>query len=83
MLSPLEGKRRGRREDGGGLRLQPLDAVTRQLQKHAAVPPAQSPGLPTAVAAGAKFVAIGTDRGLVLLFDHFQVPREREFVGAI
>ncbi|CAM9616752.1 unnamed protein product [Phaeothamnion confervicola] len=33
------------------------------------------PGLPTALAVQAKFIALGTSRGLVLLFDHFHEIR--------
>jgi WD40 repeat protein len=36
---------------------------------------AHGPGLPCAFAVRAKFVAIGTSRGLTLVFDHFQEVR--------
>jgi len=91
-LSPLQGKRRGRAgvgdSEGGGPRapggdqgssgvvISTLDAISRQLQKNAAVQYQHSPGLPTAVSVHSKFIAIGTDRSLVLLFDHFQEVRQ-------
>lgn len=77
-LTPLQGKRRrsAHAEGGGGVVLSNLEAISRQLQKNAAVLYQHSPGLPSAVAIHSKFIAIGTDRGLVLLFDHFQEIRQ-------
>jgi hypothetical protein len=53
-----------------------MEAISRQLQKNAAVQFQHSPGLPTALSVHSKFIAIGTDRGLILLFDHFQEVRQ-------
>mmetsp|Transcript_21775 Transcript_21775/g.44724 ORF Transcript_21775/g.44724 Transcript_21775/m.44724 type:complete len:1644 (+) Transcript_21775:148-5079(+) len=97
-LSPLQGKRRGRKTGdkqhalseidsdpsplgappvgGGGVVLHSMEAISRTLQKNAAVHFQHSPGLPTALSVHSKFIAIGTDRGLVLLFDHFQDVRQ-------
>lgn len=49
-----------------------LDAASRQLARNAAYGK-HGPGVCTATAAHAKFIAVGTSRGLILLFDHFQV----------
>jgi WD40 repeat protein len=78
IYSPLDGKRRGRSDAsmaGGGVVLSSLEAISRQLQKNASVQFQHSPGLPTALAVNSKFIAVGTDRSLVLVFDHFQEIR--------
>ncbi|CAM9824636.1 unnamed protein product [Ectocarpus sp. 4 AP-2014] len=49
-----------------------LDAASRQLARNAAYGK-HGPGVCTATAAHSKFIAVGTSRGLILLFDHFQV----------
>ncbi len=54
---------------GGGLvRVDVAEAVTKQLARHAQYT-SHGPGLPTALAIHPSFVAVGTRRGLVLLFD--------------
>lgn len=60
---------------GGGVgvvRMENLDAASRQLARNAAYGK-HGPGVCTATAAHSKFIAVGTSRGLILLFDHFQV----------
>ena len=49
-------------------------AISRQLGKNAQYR-AHGPGSPVALAVVAKFVAIGTSRGLCLVFDHFEEVR--------
>lgn len=76
IFSPLDGKRKMRSDNSsGGVVLKSLDAVSRQLQKNASVQFQHSPGLPTALAVNAKFIAVGTDKGLVIVFDHFHEIR--------
>lgn len=61
---------------GGGavgvVRMENLDAASRQLARNAAYGK-HGPGVCTAMGAHSKFIAVGTSRGLILLFDHFQV----------
>ncbi|CAN0482820.1 unnamed protein product, partial [Ectocarpus sp. 8 AP-2014] len=62
---------------GGGVgvvRMENLDAASRQLARNAAYGK-HGPGVCTATAAHSKFIAVGTSRGLILLFDHFQEIR--------
>lgn len=61
----------------GVVRMENLDAASRQLARNAAYGK-HGPGVCTAAAAHSKFIAVGTSRGLILLFDHFQV---RTYVG--
>ena len=56
----------------GVVRMENLDAASRQLARNAAYGK-HGPGVCTATAAHSKFIAVGTSRGLILLFDHFQV----------
>ncbi|CAN0244997.1 unnamed protein product, partial [Ectocarpus sp. 13 AM-2016] len=59
---------------GGGVgvvRMENLGAASRQLARNAAYGK-HGPGVCTATAAHSKFIAVGTSRGLILLFDHFQ-----------
>ena len=67
-----------RQTDGhsSGVVLSNMQAISRQLEKNSTVQYQLSPGLPTAVATHSKFLAVGTDRCLVLLFDHFQEVRQ-------
>jgi len=58
----------------GVVRMENLDAASRQLARNAAYGK-HGPGVCTATAAHSKFIAVGTSRGLILLFDHFQVCR--------
>ncbi|GLE02032.1 hypothetical protein PINS_up010870 [Pythium insidiosum] len=51
-----------------------MDAISRQLQKNLEFKE-HGPGSPTVVAIHSKFIAIGTSKGLVLIFDHFQNVR--------
>ena len=55
----------------GVVRMENLDAASRQLARNAAYGK-HGPGVCTAAAAHSKFIAVGTSRGLILLFDHFQ-----------
>lgn len=89
--SPLFLKRRARARDGsrGGVvvasrraaasgrcaaKLETLSSVSRQLAKNAQYR-AHGPGLPSALSVRPKFVAVGTSRGLTLVFDHFEEVR--------
>lgn len=56
----------------GVVRMENLEAASRQLARNAAYGK-HGPGVCTATAAHSKFIAVGTSRGLILLFDHFQV----------
>ena len=51
-----------------------MGAISRQLGKNAQYR-AHGPGLPRALSVRSKFVAVGTSRGLTLVFDHFQEVR--------
>jgi hypothetical protein len=53
---------------GGLVRVDGIEAVSKQLARHAQYV-SHGPGLPTALAVHPSFVAVGTRRGLVLLFD--------------
>lgn len=57
---------------GGVVRMENLDAASRQLARNAAYGK-HGPGVCTVTSAHSKFIAVGTSRGLILLFDHFQV----------
>jgi hypothetical protein len=62
---------------GGVAQVHALEAISKQLQKNAAVQHKHSPGLPTSLAVHAsRCIAVGTDRSLVLVFDHFQEVRQ-------
>lgn len=58
----------------GIVRVENLDAASRQLARNAAYGK-HGPGICSSTAAHSKFMAVGTSRGLILLFDHFQVRR--------
>jgi len=78
-ISAAAGTGSGERQSDGhssGVVLSDMQAISRQLEKNSTVQYQHSPGLPTAVATHSKFLAIGTDRCLVLLFDHFQEVRQ-------
>ena len=66
--------RRSAASGRGVARAETMGAISRQLGKNAQYR-AHGPGLPCAFAVRAKFVAIGTSRGLTLVFDHFQEVR--------
>jgi hypothetical protein len=87
--SPLETKRRNRskpvdlsrgsassqeQKPSGALKVEQLKTASRQLAANARRPEL-GPGAPAALGASAKFVALGTSRGLALVFDHFQEVR--------
>lgn len=55
-------------------KLEQMAAISRQLGKNAQYR-AHGPGLPRAVSVRSKFVAVGTSRGLALVFDHFEEVR--------
>lgn len=52
-----------------------MQGISKQL-KLDAVHSESGPGLPTAIAIHSKFIAIGTSRSIVLVFDHFQVVQQ-------
>lgn len=87
--SPLFLKRRARAREGReakvasrraaasgrcAVKVETLAAVSRQLGKNAQYR-AHGPGLPSALTVRSKFVAVGTSRGLTLVFDHFEEVR--------
>ena len=88
--SPLETKRRNRARpvdlsrgasipsdtvrSSGALKVEQLKTASRQLAANARRPEL-GPGAPAALGASPKFVALGTSRGLALVFDHFQEVR--------
>jgi len=49
--------------------METVEAITKQLVKNAQYT-SHGPGVPTAIAIHPRFIAIGTKKGLVLLFDH-------------
>lgn len=58
----------------GVVKVQPMEAISRQLRKNIEFKE-YGPGSPTVVAIHSKFIAIGTSKGLVIIFDHFQNVR--------
>lgn len=60
----------------GVVKVQAMDAISRQLRKNIEFKEF-GPGSPTVVAIHSKFIAIGTSKGLVIIFDHFQNVRIR------
>lgn len=58
----------------GVVKVQAMDAISRQLRKNIEFKEF-GPGSPTVVAIHSKFIAIGTSKGLVIIFDHFQNVR--------
>jgi alpha-D-ribose 1-methylphosphonate 5-triphosphate synthase subunit PhnG len=55
----------------GVVEVEPMEIISRQLKKNMEFKE-NGPGSPTVVAIHSKFIAIGTSKGLVLIFDHFQ-----------
>lgn len=77
-ISPLNVKRKMIQDknakfskSAGIVKVEKLDIVSDQLYRNMEYS-GKGPGGPTAVAIHGKFIAIGTARGLVLVFDHFQ-----------
>lgn len=71
------GKDAGDKKTGkttGVVKVQPMEAISRQLRKNIEFKE-YGPGSPTVVAIHSKFIAIGTSKGLVIIFDHFQNVR--------
>ncbi len=62
----------GAASGSGVVLLERMEGISKQLAKNYQYMQ-HGPGLPTAVAVHGKFLAVGTSRSLVLLFDHFQV----------
>lgn len=58
----------------GVVKVQAMDSISRQLRKNIEFKE-YGPGSPTVVAIHSKFIAIGTSKGLVIIFDHFQNVR--------
>jgi hypothetical protein len=76
VISALQSKRR--REDGSSsnnLKCVEMDIVSTQLRKNASFRN-HGPGVATVISIHAKFIAVGTSRGLILLFDHEQEIRQ-------
>ncbi|TYZ62419.1 hypothetical protein PybrP1_008661 [[Pythium] brassicae (nom. inval.)] len=59
----------------GVVKVQAMEAISRQLRKNIEFKEF-GPGSPTVVAIHSKFIAIGTSKGLVIIFDHFQNIRQ-------
>uniref|UniRef100_M4BTF5 Uncharacterized protein n=1 Tax=Hyaloperonospora arabidopsidis (strain Emoy2) TaxID=559515 RepID=M4BTF5_HYAAE len=59
----------------GVVKVEPMEAISRQLRKNIEFKE-YGPGSPTVVAIHSKFIAIGTSKGLVVIFDHFQNIRQ-------
>ena len=91
LISPLQVKRRmlGQRKTScsakasdsktssatGVVKLECMDIISQQLKKNLTFE-TNGPGSPTAIAVHPKFIAIGTSKGLVIVFDHFQNVRQ-------
>lgn len=69
MVAPLQAKRRLNKQKGSYnlLKVQEKSKIKEELAKYR-----QHAGLPTAAATHFKFIAVGTFRGVVLVFDHFE-----------
>jgi hypothetical protein len=79
-ISPLQVKRRMRSSGSrSSVRIETLDQISRHLARNVAQAHQDSSGaragVPTCLGLHPKFIAIGTSRGLILLFDHFQEIR--------
>ncbi|KAF4324050.1 hypothetical protein BBO99_00002310 [Phytophthora kernoviae] len=59
----------------GVVKVEPMEAISRQLRKNIEFKE-YGPGSPTVVAIHSKFIATGTSKGLVIIFDHFQNIRQ-------
>ncbi|TMW56924.1 hypothetical protein Poli38472_002849 [Pythium oligandrum] len=59
----------------GVVKVEAMETISRQLKKNIEFKE-HGPGSPTVVAIHSKFIAIGTSKGLVLIFDHFQNIRQ-------
>ncbi|CCI47046.1 unnamed protein product [Albugo candida] len=57
------------------VKVESMEAISRQLFKNWDMKE-NGPGSPTVIAIHSKFIAIGTSRSLVLVFDHFQNIRQ-------
>ncbi|KAF0694568.1 Aste57867_14556 [Aphanomyces stellatus] len=60
-----------RMTNAGVVKVEPMQIISKQLAKNAEFRD-NGPGSPTVVAIHPKFIAIGTSKSLVLVFDHFQ-----------
>ncbi|CAK4068105.1 unnamed protein product [Aphanomyces euteiches] len=58
-------------QNAGVVKVEPMQIISKQLAKNAEFRD-NGPGSPTVVAIHPKFIAIGTSKSLVLVFDHFQ-----------
>jgi hypothetical protein len=65
----------------GVVKVQAMESISRQLRKNIEFKE-YGPGSPTVVAIHSKFIAIGTSKGLVIIFDHFQNVRKWAFGDA-
>ena len=57
-------------QKNGTMKVETLETISTQLEHN--MKDSKGPGGPTSVAIHSKFVAIGTSKGLILVFDHFQ-----------
>lgn len=64
-------EKKGGKSSTGVVKVQPMEIISRQLKKNLEFKE-YGPGSPTVVAIHSKFIAIGTSKGLVIIFDHFQ-----------
>ena len=55
----------------GIVKLDNLANISKQLSRNS-TDKHRGPGLPTAICLHRKFIAVGTSRSLILIFDHFQ-----------
>ncbi|TDH68280.1 hypothetical protein CCR75_004472 [Bremia lactucae] len=70
-----EGVAAPEKKSRGVVKVEPMEAISRQLRKNIEFKE-YGPGSPTVVAIHSKFIAIGTSKGLVIIFDHFQNIRQ-------
>lgn len=69
LLRTLEERRRRRELNSSILQTTRLDKIAHQLTSPQFK---KTSGAPTCIAAGLKYVAVGTSHGMTLVFDHFQ-----------
>ncbi|KDO25972.1 hypothetical protein SPRG_08625 [Saprolegnia parasitica CBS 223.65] len=71
MKIALQLKQKQSTGGSGVVKVEPMQTISKQLAKNAEFRE-NGPGSPTVVAIHPKFIAIGTSKSLVLVFDHFQ-----------
>ncbi len=65
----------------GVVKIERFEIITRQLERYAGS--GRGPGVPTCVAAHPKFIAVGMYRGVVVVFDHYQVRAVAAVTAAV